>query len=126
MKKYDGSVIEEKCKISGLQRIEEGVTSGANFPILLIDVRLNQLKKERKKKGKRRKKSSPVIGRTLKSDFNRAKVDGIKIAPDVLTSLIILFPILVPKKITDIYGPIFAIFSSGAFIVPLPFFKTLF
>lgn len=57
MKKYDGSVIEEKCKISGLQRIEEGVTSGANFPILLIDVRLNQLKKERKKKEKGEKRA---------------------------------------------------------------------
>lgn len=58
MKKYDGSVIEEKCKISGLQRIEEGVTSGANFPILLIDVRLNQLKKEKKKRKKEKEELS--------------------------------------------------------------------
>lgn len=58
MKKYDGSVIEEKCKISGLQRIEEEVTSGANFPILLIDVRLNQLKKKKKRRRGEKKELS--------------------------------------------------------------------
>lgn len=49
-----------------------------NFPILLIDVPLNQLKKKSKKE--QEIGGALIIGCTLESDFNRAKVARIKVA----------------------------------------------